>query len=188
MKLLLEATEDKAPGATKVIWKELSIIDERVKEILSEIQGKSKALCKQTQGTSYEDLGIRVNEAGEALLRVRDPIALEKQLIYFEAALNDICNRISEERGEACRLLEIVKEEYYIEDKLPGILMILSKIHSQIIMKDKIETFEKKLDEIMVSFQPGIREKFIISTGVEFAGTGAKHEIHIPLQRSLIRS
>ena len=45
-----------------------------------------------------------------------------------------------------------------------------------------IELLEKKLDEIKISLQPGISEELVISVGADFAGTGAKHEIHIPLQ------
>ncbi len=60
--------------------------------------------------------------------------------------------------------------------------MVLSKISSQISAAKNIETVEKKLDDIMVSLKPGIRQELVVTIGAEFAGTGAQHVITIPLQ------
>ncbi len=57
---LLDTAEEKAPGAAKLIRKGLPIIDERIREILAEIEEKTKNLCKQTKGTDFESLGINV--------------------------------------------------------------------------------------------------------------------------------
>jgi hypothetical protein len=60
--------------------------------------------------------------------------------------------------------------------------MVLSKISSQISAAKNIETVEKKLDEIMVSLKPGIRQELVMTVGAEFAGIGAQHVITVPLQ------
>ncbi len=180
---LLADTEEKAPDATKLIRRGLPIIDEKIREIIAEIQENAKALCKQTKDTLLEDLGKEVIRLSQAFPQIRDPIGLEKGFINLWTALSSICAKMPEdERGEACELLKKANEEHYIEDKLPLINMVLSKISSQISAAKNIETVEKKLDEIMFSLKPGIREELVITAGAELAGTGAKHEIRIPLQ------
>jgi len=164
---LLDETEDKAPGAAKLVRRGLPIIDERIKGILAEIQGKAEALCKQAQSTSFEDLGKEANRAGKELILVKDPIGLEKAINNFQIVLSDICHRMSEEeRSGACELLEIAKAEQYLEDKIDLTNMILSKVSSQITDKQK----------------SGIREELVISVGGTVFGTGAQHVITIPLQ------
>lgn len=180
---LLSETEDKAPGATNLIRRGLPIIDQKIKEILTEIQENAKTLCKQTKDTPLEDLGKEVIRVSQAFPQIRDPIGLEKGVNNMQIALSAVCAKMpEEERGEACELLKKAGDEPYIEDKLPLINMVLSKISSQLSAAKNIETVEKKLNEIMVSLKPGIREELVITVGAEFAGTGAKHEIHIPLQ------
>ena len=164
---LLDETEDKAPGAAKLVRRGLPIIDERIKEIIAEIQEKTKALCIETIDSPLEDIGKEVNKIGQNLLRVRDPIGLEKSVNNLEIALSDICNRmVGIEKGEACELLEREKSEHYIEDKLPLMSLILSKVSSQITNKQK----------------SGSREELVISVGGTVFGTGVQHVITIPLQ------
>lgn len=164
---LLDETEDKAPGAAKLVRRGLPIIDERIKEIIAEIQEKTNVLCKETKDSPLEDIGKEVNTIGQNLLRVRDPIGLEKSVNNLENALSDICNRmVGIEKGEACELLEREKNEQYIEYKLPLMSLILSKVSSQISNKQK----------------SGIREELVISVGGTVFGTGAQHVITIPLQ------
>ena len=164
---LLDETEDKAPGAAKLMRRGLPIIDKRIKEIIAEIQEKTTVLCKETKDSPLEDIGKEVNKIGQNLLRVRDPIGLEKSVNILEIALSDICNRmVGIEKGDACELLEREKNEQYIEDKLPLMSLILSKVSSQISNKQK----------------SGIREELVISVGGTVFGTGAQHVITIPLQ------
>jgi len=163
---LLDATEDIAPGAAKLVRRGLPIIDGRIKAILAEIQGKAETLCKQAQSTSFEDLGKEANRAGKELIMVKDPIGLEKAINNFQIVLSDICHRMpKEERSGACELLEIAKAEKYLEDKIDLTNMILSKVTSQI---DKQKY--------------GIQEELVISVGATIFGTGAQHNITIPLQ------
>lgn len=184
---LLETAEKKAPGASKLIRKGLPIIDDMIKEILVEIEGKAKALCKQTKGTQFEDLGKEVNRYGQALLQLRDPIGLEKRMNSMQITLSNICVKMpEEERGEVYDLLRQAKEELDIEDKIYLINIILGKISSQISIVKIIENIDKKLDkkfdEMIVSLKPGISEKLTITVGAEFYGTGIQHVITIPLQ------
>jgi len=154
-------------GSSVVKDKESNDIDIGVKEIIAEIQEKTKALCIETIDSPLEDIGKEVNKIGQNLLRVRDPIGLEKSVNNLEIALSDICNRmVGIEKGEACELLEREKSEHYIEDKLPLMSLILSKVSSQITNKQK----------------SGSREELVISVGGTVFGTGVQHVITIPLQ------
>ena len=164
---LLNETEGKAPGAAKLMRRGVLIIDERIKAILAEIQGKAEAFCKETKSTSFEDLGKEANRAGKELILVKDPIGLEKAINNFQIVLSDICHRMpEEERSGACELLEIAKAEQYLEDKIDLTNMILSKVSSQIPTKQK----------------SGIREELVVSVGGTLFGTGVQHNITIPLQ------
>lgn len=50
-------------------------------------------------------------------------------------------------------------------------------------IKRGIKEIKINIDDLTISLKPGISEELVISVGAEFAGTGAKHEIHIPLQK-----
>ncbi len=167
---LLDTTEDKAPGASKLIRKGLPIIDERIKEIISEIQEKAKALCKETKGTAFENLGKDVNSAGQNLLNVRDPIGLEKQVQNMLIVLNSICSSMpEEERGDACEFLKKANDEHYIEDKLSSINMVLSKIPTNIrkaVVMTKIEI--KNSTNTQVAVGNGNIQKIRTSTKPEY--------------------
>jgi hypothetical protein len=135
--------------------------------------------CRETRGTLLENLGYEINQIDKNLLFVRDPIGLEKQVEVMEVIISSICDKMSQgEREEACELLKIAKLEPYAEDKLPWFNTILSKIPAQIRMTE----FEKKIDALIVSLKPGIREELTVSVGAELFGTGVQHVITIPLQ------
>jgi len=181
---ILALTEEKAPGATKVLISGLPIFDQRIRGILSEIQKNAETLCRQTKDTPFEDLGKELKRAGQNLSLIRDPIALEKHIDNMGGVLTDICEHMSE-KGEACRLLEKVMQEPYIEDKLPLITIILSKIPLELYRVryiENMEQLEKKLDKLMFSLKPGIREDLVITIGPNFFVGGIQHIITIPLQ------
>jgi HEAT repeat protein len=125
---LLDTTEEKMPGASRLIRKGLPIIDERIKGIIAEIQEKAKALCKQTRGTTFEDLGKNVYRIGQNLL-VENPAILEKRLNDFQINLSAICARTSEINvGEACDLLKRANNEPILENRIQLMDDAISKI------------------------------------------------------------
>jgi len=130
---LLETTGEKAPAATRLIKKGFPIIDERIKEIIAEIQEKASGLCRQMKDTPFQALGKEVNQIGKTFLQIKDPIGLEKSVQNMMIALSQICAELPErERGNACDLLKKAKEEPYVEDKLDLINMVISKLPPQI--------------------------------------------------------
>jgi HEAT repeat protein len=133
---LLDTTEEKAPGASRLIRKGLPIIDERIKGIIAEIQEKAKALCKQVKDTEYKEIGQQVNNVGQELSKVINPIRLEKEVSRMLIPISAMCKKMPEEdRGEACEILKQINDEQNVEDKLPLISMFLSKISTQMNQK-----------------------------------------------------
>ncbi len=80
---LLEITEEKAPGATKLIRKGLPIIDRRIKELLGEIEEKAKKLCKESQKTPLEKISRNAYEHVKGLGETENPIKAEISLNGF---------------------------------------------------------------------------------------------------------
>ncbi|MBU4220492.1 MAG: HEAT repeat domain-containing protein [Euryarchaeota archaeon] len=141
---LLDTTEEKAPGASRLIRRGLPIIDERIKGIIAEIQEKAKALCKQVKDTEYKEIGQQVNNVGQELLKVIDPIRLDKEVSRMLIPLSAMCKKMPEEdRGEACEILKQINDEQNVEDKLPLISMFLSKISTQMDQKTVYVNIEK---------------------------------------------
>jgi hypothetical protein len=61
----------------------------------------------------------------------------------LKAVIFYLCQNAQRRKGEACELLKKAGDEPYIEDKLPLINMVPSKISSQISAAKNIETVEK---------------------------------------------
>lgn len=143
---LLDTTEEEAPDASRLIRRGLPIIDERIRGILAEIQERAKALCKQVKDTEFKELGQQANNVGQELSKIRDTIGLEKGVNNMLIPLSAVCEKMPKrEKGEACEILEKLKQEQYIEDKLPLINILLSKFSSQ-MNKDQEE--EKPMPKI----------------------------------------
>ena len=128
---LLDTTEEKAPGASKVIKKGLPIIDERIKRILAEIQEKAKALCKKTRGTSLEEMGCEaVKEANE--LSTSNELKLDISLEMMNGILNKFCEYVPADKRD--HIIEDLKKAKYLD------------------IQELFETTLKKLDEIYENF------------------------------------
>ena len=99
---------------------------------MKEIHKKTDAISEKSKGTHFEYEGTTVSQAGQALSLVRDSVALNKRIITMESALIAICNKMpNREKEECCGLIKQEKNAHIIEDKLPLMSMILSKISSQ---------------------------------------------------------
>ena len=94
---LLDTTEEKAPRATKLIKRGLPIIDERIKEIISEIQERARAVCKQTHGTPLEELGQETIRYAQEL-PIQDPLALTIAMGNMASIARDLCEYIPDDK------------------------------------------------------------------------------------------
>ncbi len=111
---LLKTTENKAPGASRLIRKGLPIIDEKNKGITEEIQDKAKALCKKTRGTSLEEMGFEtVKQANE--LSSSNELKKDKSLEQMNGILNKFCEYVPEEKR--AQILEDLKKAKYLDSQ-----------------------------------------------------------------------
>ena len=157
-----------APGACRVLRRGLPIIGERIRDI----QEKAEALCKETRGTGtpYESLGRDVNKwAGE--LSDRDYLRNDKSVSRIINSLGEFCNLLPEgEKEYPCKIVEEIREESELEDKLSGIPIVLSYLLPSI--KSEIQNAAKPMtDEMRSDEQPS--QKPGQSTTV-FAEAGSK--------------
>ena len=144
---LLEITEEKAPGATKLIRKGLPIIDQRIKELLGEIEEKAKKLCKESQKTPLEKISRNAYEHVKGLGETENPIKAEISLNGLAPLLQSMCHILPEESREViCNQLDEM-EESELSDKARIIGSALSSIHPQIInLEEKLAERERWIE------------------------------------------
>jgi len=78
--------------------------------------------------------------------------------------------------------IETLNKEDYLEDKLSLLNEIIVFVAPHISMSKDLERLENKLDDILISLEPGIREELTVTVGAKVFGTGIEHKINIPLQ------
>ncbi|KAF5412739.1 MAG: hypothetical protein U9N46_01175 [Euryarchaeota archaeon] len=123
----------------------LPIIDDRIKEIIREIQEKAEALCRETRGTGtpYEPLGMEVNKwAGE--LSDRDYLQNERVASRISDILGMFCDILPEGKREyPCKIaIEIRKSE--LGDTLSDIAIVLSYL--QPCIESQLKSEENQID------------------------------------------
>ncbi|KAF5416805.1 MAG: hypothetical protein C5S49_04310 [Candidatus Methanogaster sp.] len=150
---LISAAEDGAPSTAQVLRRGGLIINAQIKEIIREIQEKAEAVCRETRGTGtpYEPLGMEVNKwAGE--LSDRDYLRNEKNVSRIINILGEFCDLLPEDKRKyPCKIVEEIREESELEDKLSSIATAFSYlqpcIESQLQNAAKPVTDERRSDE-----------------------------------------
>ncbi|HEY9206207.1 MAG TPA: hypothetical protein VIO58_09815 [Candidatus Methanoperedens sp.] len=173
---LLETTKERAPLATEIIKKGLPIIDEKIKQLLNDINKRANILCDISKGTEAERYANPICQQVKELVKIRSKIELEKCMEGIIYNLKFLGEKLSEtDKSFIYGKIENLRKEEYLEDKLGQINEIIVFIIPHI-------DISKKLDEILISLKPGIREELTITVGAEFLGTGVQHVITVPLQ------
>jgi HEAT repeat protein len=180
---LLENTEEKAPGATKLIRRGRLIIGQRIEELLNEIDKETKILCDAARGTEAENFVNPTCKGVREIIKIRNPIELDKRINGLIPNLRFMVENLPErERDFGYDKIEILDKEEYLEDKLSLINEIIVFAIPHISMSKDLERLENKLDDITISLEPGIREELTVTVGAKAFGTGIEHKITIPLQ------
>lgn len=173
---LLETTKEKAPLATEIIKRGLPIIDEKIKQLLNDINEKANILCDISRGTEAEKYVNPICQQVKELVKIRNPVELEKCIERITYNLKFLGEKLSEtERSFVYDKIETLRKDEYLEDKLGQINDIIVFIIPHV-------NISKKLEEILISLKPGIREELTITVGAEFLGTGVQHVITIPIR------
>jgi HEAT repeat protein/SAM-dependent methyltransferase len=88
---LIGSAEEGTPGAARVLWRGLPIIDDRIKKLLEEVKKKAEIVCETTDHPESE-LGCRIKQNAAASLATDNPVILS-QLI--DHGLREFEKRIS---------------------------------------------------------------------------------------------
>jgi HEAT repeat protein len=143
---LIGAAEEGAPGAARVLRRGLPIIDDRIKEIIREIQEKAGAVCRETRGTGtpYEPLGMEVNKwAGE--LSDRDYLQSERVASRISDILGMFCDLLPEGKREyPCKIATEIREKSELGDTLSDIAIVLSYL--QPCIESQLKSEENQID------------------------------------------
>ena len=113
--LIGDAAED-APGAASILRRGMPIIDERIKEIIREIQEKTVAVCKQTQETPLKELGLATAKSAQEL-PTQDPLALMMALGNMaEDTAKNWCEYLpTDKKEDACEQLKNLTDMEILE-------------------------------------------------------------------------
>ena len=93
---LLNDTEEKVPGATKVIRRGLPVISRRIKDLLEEIRDESDNICK-TAGPKEAGIGCEVRKHATAASATDNPVEVDRELNYILRRFEIWSNSISDE-------------------------------------------------------------------------------------------
>jgi HEAT repeat protein len=183
---IMKYTEESAPFATTVMRKGLPILDRNLKELLEEIQKKAKITCKESKGTATEEIACAVSkEIQKWEISSQEEMAFNVENLIF--TLESSVPRIPENQYIFNRIQQI-REQKDVSRQY-GIISTIIPLIPKLYMERKVDELEKdikeikeKIDYVIISLKPGIKEEVEISVGTEVLGTGVTHKITIPLQ------
>ncbi|MCO5382600.1 MAG: hypothetical protein NHB15_11310 [Methanosarcina barkeri] len=179
-------SEEKAPFATIAMRKGLPILDRNLKGLLEEIQKKAKIACKEARGTVTEEIAYTINreiQRWEISSQEEMAFNLENLIFTLESSVPRIPeNQYIFNRIQQIRKQKDISKQYGI---ISTIIPLIPKLYMEQTvdeLKNDIEEIKEKVDYVIISLKPGIKEEIEISVGTEILGTGAMHKITIPLQ------
>jgi len=90
---MLDAADERAPSTARLVRRGLPIIDEKIREIIGEIQEQAKEIYTHTTDTPLKDFGIKTcNQAKE--LSLQNPLELDLGLGRIINTAMDLCEYI----------------------------------------------------------------------------------------------
>ena len=100
---LLDATEEKAPGASRLLRKGLPIIDKKIKEMLKEIEEKTRQFCQESRQTPFEKISRNTYYQVKGLGEVDSQDEAETRLNNLRSLLQSMCSILPEESMKLIR-------------------------------------------------------------------------------------
>lgn len=176
---LMKDTEKTAPYATIVVRKGLPSLNRKLKTLLKEIQEKAKVACWKSQGTPTQEIACDVSrEVQKWELGSQEEMTWNVENLIF--ALESSVPRLPANQHIFDRIQQI-REQKDIS-KQYGIVSVLIPLIPKLCMEQKIDSMEKKLDDIIIHFSESHTD-ITISLGVDVYGNGMKVTKTIPLQK-----
>nr|WAI00055.1 MAG: HEAT repeat domain-containing protein [Candidatus Methanoperedens sp.] len=100
---LLDTTEERAPGASGLIRKGLPIIDKKIKEMLKEIEEKTRQFCQESRQTPFEKISRNTYYQVKGLGEVDSQDEAETRLNNLRSLLQSMCSILPEESMKLIR-------------------------------------------------------------------------------------
>ena len=136
---LLDTTKEKAPIATDFVKRGASLVNENIKQTITDIQEKTKALCKETKDTDtpYESLGSEIHQLAKGLSE-KDTPKSEKCVFRIKHILEEFCKNLPiDKKGHACEVINEITDEKELVDQLGKIELALTYLQPNIEMELK---------------------------------------------------
>ena len=144
---LLDTTEEKAPGASRLIRRGLPIIDKKIKGILTKIEENARNFCRESRQTQFKKVSAIAYDKVKGLGELTSPIEAETRLNRLSPLLRSMCRILPEEsRGLICHQLDEI-EKADLSDKANIMGSALSSIAVAIMNLEKeLEEQKKQAD------------------------------------------
>ncbi len=135
---LLDTTEEKAPGASRLIRKGLPIIDGTIKEILGELNAKSREVCIQTKGKPQNKIAAELYSDIKKL-DAENPIKFDCQIELLIDSLKMKIPNVKENEHiiEKIETLRILSDSDY-NSLISKLIPIVGAIPQIVIERDMI--------------------------------------------------
>jgi len=161
-------------------------LNKNLKGLIEEIQEKAKIACQVSQGSATEEITCAVSrEVQKWEIGSQEEMASNMENLIFTLESN--VPRILENQYIFNRIQQI-REQKDVSKQL-GIISTIIPLISKLYMEQKVEKLEndikeinEKVDYIIITLKPGVKQEVEISSGIEILGTGAKLITTIPLQ------
>lgn len=154
---LMKDTEKTAPYATELIRKGLPILDQKLKDLLDEIQERAKTTCKESKGTATEEIACAVSkevqkwEIGgsqeEVAQKVEDIAHILKIKVTGLSGNEYFLNKIEAMRHET-NLLKQLETMSYVIGSIPT-LRVVSEQELDQKLDQKLQKFDLIFGEIV---------------------------------------
>ncbi|AKB78187.1 phosphorylase [Methanosarcina horonobensis HB-1 = JCM 15518] len=176
---LLNYTEKVSPYTTELIRKGLPIFNRKLKPLFEEIQEKAKIVCRESEGTPTQEIACAISrEVQKWEIGSQEEMTWYVENLVF--ALESSIPKVPENQHIFDRIQQI-REQKDIP-KQYGMVSTLIPLIPKLCMEQKIDSMEKKLDELIVHFSESHTD-LTISLGADFYGNGIKVTKTIPLQK-----
>lgn len=144
---LLEITQERAPGATKLIRKGLPIINQKIKETLQEIEEKVKKFCKESKQTPFEEISRSAYKQVEGLGKTENPVVVKIRLDGLIPLLHNMCNIFPKESMRVvCSQLDEIKEAELADNANIVLNVLRCIVIQQQNLKEKLTEKEKRIE------------------------------------------
>lgn len=176
---LMSETEQVSPYATEVLKRGLPILKRKLNFLLEEIKEKAKTACQVSQGTPTQEIACAVSrEVQNWEISSQEEMTWNVENLIF--ALESIIPRLPANQHIFDRIQQI-REQKDIP-KQYGMISTLIPLIPKLCMEQKIDSMEKKLEDIIINFSESHTD-LTISLGIDFYGNGMKVTKTIPLQK-----